>query len=109
MASIARIWASVAVPLPPMPAGSRPWPGSPSTFIRAGMCPTETPKLTICPAVAGGVPRGHVAGADLELEGRGDAVAHHHPVALLLLPVLVEVDEARRHHVVGGVDDARAR
>ena len=58
------------------------------------------------PALARRVPRGHVAGAHFELEGRGDAVAHHHPVRLFLLPVLVQIDEARRDDVAGRVDDA---
>ena len=35
--------ASLALPLPPMPAGSRPVPGSPSTRMRTGMWPIETP------------------------------------------------------------------
>ena len=41
--SIAAICASLAAPLPPMPAGSSPLPGSSSTFMRAGMCPIDTP------------------------------------------------------------------
>ena len=55
------------------------------------------------------VPSRHVARAHLQLEGRGDAVAHHHPVRLLLLAVLVKVDEAGRDDVARRVDDSRTR
>ncbi len=43
MASMAAICTSVADPLPPMPAGRSPVPGSPRTLIRAGICPMDTP------------------------------------------------------------------
>ena len=58
--------------------------------------------------LASRIPRVHVAGADLEFERGGHAIAHHHRVGLFLLSVLVKVDEAWRDHVVRRVDDARA-
>jgi hypothetical protein len=53
-----------------------------------------------------GVPAGHVGGPYLEFERRGHAVAHHHAIRLLLLPVFVEIDETRRHDVASCIDDA---
>ena len=59
-------------------------------------------------AVTRAIPRRHVTGAHLELEGRCHAVAHHHAIRLLLLAVLVEVDEPGRHNVPGGINHADA-
>ena len=109
MASIAAICASVAVPLPPMPAGSKPGARIAEHLharrdVADGHAVVDD--LACLPRL---VPRRHVARAHLELERGRDAVAHHHPVRLVLLPVLVQVDEARRDDVVRRVDDARAR
>jgi hypothetical protein len=50
------------------------------------------------------IPCGHIARAHFELERGGDAVADHHAVGLVLLPVLVQIHEPRRDDQVGCVD-----
>ena len=108
IASISAICASEAEPLPPTPAGKQ---------RRARIAQHLHARLDVADAhavvhdlaaIARRVPLGDVAGADLELERGGHAVAHHQPVRFLLLPVLVQVDEAGGDDETRGVDDARA-
>ena len=58
------------------------------------------------PALACCIPPGYIACPHFQLECRCDAVAHHHPVRLFLLSVLVQIHEARGDDVAGRVDYA---
>ena len=55
-------------------------------------------------ALAFGVERGDVPGADFELQTGRHPVVRHETVVLVRLAVLVQVDEAGRDHQAGGVD-----
>ena len=52
-----------------------------------------------------GVPAGDIGGAHFEFEGTGDAVPGLERVGFGILPVLVQIDEARRDHQAFGVND----
>jgi hypothetical protein len=57
---------------------------------------------------AGGEESGDVRRSDLHLEGGGDAVLGLQPVVLAVLGMLMQIDEAGRHHEAPRVDDARS-
>ena len=75
------------------------------TRMRTGICPTLAPKLTSESPLAVGVPGFDVARADLQFKRGGDAVARLDFVVFGILPVGVEVYEARGDDQPGGVND----
>ena len=54
------------------------------------------------------IPGRHISRPDFEFEAAGDAVARLECIGLEVLPMLVQVDESRRHHQAACIDDSAA-
>src|SRR5258705_10624830 len=77
-------------------------PGSFMTLIRAGMCPTPTPKLIRGIPLPLCVPLIHVVRARFQFQRGGHAIARLELIIARLLSVLMQINESRR-------DDQSAR
>jgi hypothetical protein len=74
------------------------------TIIREPMCPALAPKW-----IRERFSRRDGTHADLQFESGRATVTGLDSVVLFVMPVLVEVDESRRHHQAAGIDHTSGR